>query len=64
MKDRPQSLADVDPELLRTYEKPGVPLKEREMLAGGAVDAVVDSVSVGTKAAQPDEQANSNSMSR
>ena len=48
MKDRPQSLADVDPELLRTYEKLGVPLKEREMLAGVAVDAVFDSVSVGT----------------
>lgn len=48
MKDRPKSLADVDPELLRTYEKLGVPLKEREMLAGVAVDAVFDSVSVGT----------------
>ena len=48
MKDRPQSLADVDPELLRTYEKLGVPLKEREKLAGVAVDAVFDSVSVGT----------------
>ncbi len=48
MQDRPQSLADVDPELLRTYEKLGVPLKEREMLAGVAIDAVFDSVSVGT----------------
>jgi Fe-S cluster assembly protein SufB len=48
MQDRPQSLADVDPELLRTYEKLGVPLKERELLAGVAVDAVFDSVSVGT----------------
>ena len=48
MQDRPKSLADVDPELLRTYEKLGVPLKEREMLAGVAVDAVFDSVSVGT----------------
>ncbi|MGV8893067.1 MAG: Fe-S cluster assembly protein SufB [Burkholderiaceae bacterium] len=48
MKDRPQSLADVDPELLKTYEKLGVPLKEREMLAGVAVDAVFDSISVGT----------------
>ncbi|OGB21042.1 MAG: Fe-S cluster assembly protein SufB [Burkholderiales bacterium RIFCSPLOWO2_02_FULL_57_36] len=48
LKDRPKSLADVDPELLRTYEKLGVPLKEREMLAGVAVDAVFDSVSVGT----------------
>ena len=47
-KNRPKSLDEVDPELLRTYEKLGVPLKEREMLAGGAVDAVFDSVSVGT----------------
>jgi len=45
---RPASLDDVDPELLRVYEKLGVPLKEREMLAGVAVDAVFDSVSVGT----------------
>ncbi|MEO7399639.1 MAG: Fe-S cluster assembly protein SufB [Polaromonas sp.] len=48
MKDGPKSLADVDPELLRTYEKLGVPLHERERLAGVAVDAVFDSVSVGT----------------
>jgi len=48
MKAGPASLDDVDPELLRTYEKLGVPLKEREMLAGVAVDAVFDSVSVGT----------------
>jgi Fe-S cluster assembly protein SufB len=47
-KNRPKSLDEVDPELLRTYEKLGVPLKEREMLAGVAVDAVFDSVSVGT----------------
>ncbi len=47
-KDGPQSLADVDPELLRTYEKLGVPLQERELLAGVAVDAVFDSVSVAT----------------
>ena len=47
-KDGPKSLEDVDPELLRVYEKLGVPLKEREMLAGVAVDAVFDSVSVGT----------------
>ncbi|AKU12642.1 cysteine desulfurase [Azoarcus sp. CIB] len=46
--DGPQSLADVDPELLRTYEKLGVPLQERELLAGVAVDAVFDSVSVAT----------------
>jgi Fe-S cluster assembly protein SufB len=38
----------VDPELLRTYEKLGIPLKERELLAGVAVDAVFDSVSVAT----------------
>jgi Fe-S cluster assembly protein SufB len=47
-KDGPRSLADVDPELLRTYEKLGVPLHERELLAGVAVDAVFDSVSVAT----------------
>ncbi|MPW23007.1 Fe-S cluster assembly protein SufB [Paraburkholderia sp. CNPSo 3157] len=47
-KDRPRSLDEVDPELLRTYEKLGVPLKEREILAGVAVDAVFDSVSVAT----------------
>ncbi|MEA3118222.1 MAG: Fe-S cluster assembly protein SufB [Paraburkholderia sp.] len=47
-KDRPKSLDEVDPELLRTYEKLGVPLREREMLAGVAVDAVFDSVSVAT----------------
>ncbi|MEX3897788.1 Fe-S cluster assembly protein SufB [Paraburkholderia sp. BR10954] len=47
-KDRPKSLQDVDPELLRTYEKLGVPLEEREILAGVAVDAVFDSVSVAT----------------
>jgi Fe-S cluster assembly protein SufB len=46
--DGPQSLADVDPELLKTYEKLGIPLKEQEMLAGVAVDAVFDSVSVAT----------------
>ena len=48
MKDGPKSLDQVDPELLRTYEKLGIPLREREMLAGVAVDAVFDSVSVGT----------------
>jgi Fe-S cluster assembly protein SufB len=44
----PKSLAEVDPELLRTYEKLGIPLKEQELLAGVAVDAVFDSVSVAT----------------
>jgi len=47
-KDGPKSLDDVDPELLETYEKLGIPLKEREVLAGVAVDAVFDSVSVAT----------------
>ena len=44
--DGPKSLDEVDPELLRTYEKLGVPLDERARLAGVAVDAVFDSVSV------------------
>jgi Fe-S cluster assembly protein SufB len=44
----PQSLADVDPELLKTYDKLGIPLHERAALAGIAVDAVFDSVSVAT----------------
>ncbi len=47
-KDAPKSLDEVDPELLRTYEKLGVPLHERAALAGVAVDAVFDSVSVAT----------------
>ena len=46
--DGPRSLDEVDPKLLETYEKLGIPLKERERLAGVAVDAVFDSVSVGT----------------
>jgi Fe-S cluster assembly protein SufB len=46
--DRPKSLDEVDPKLLETYEKLGIPLKEREALAGVAVDAVFDSVSVAT----------------
>ncbi len=44
----PKSLAEVDPKLLETYEKLGVPLHERAKLAGVAVDAVFDSVSVAT----------------
>ncbi|MEQ1438245.1 Fe-S cluster assembly protein SufB [Fontimonas sp. SYSU GA230001] len=52
MKDRPKSLDEVDPKLLETYNKLGIPLKEQEMLAGVqpqvAVDVVFDSVSVGT----------------
>lgn len=46
--DKPQSLDEVDPELLETYEKLGIPLHERAALAGVAVDAVFDSVSVAT----------------
>ncbi|MEZ4703919.1 MAG: Fe-S cluster assembly protein SufB [Bdellovibrionota bacterium] len=47
-KDRPKSLDEVDPELLNMYEKLGIPLHERAALAGVAVDAVFDSVSVAT----------------
>jgi Fe-S cluster assembly protein SufB len=47
-KDPLKSLDEVDPELLRTYEKLGIPLAEQKMLAGVAVDAVFDSVSVAT----------------
>ncbi len=47
-KEGPKSLDEVDPKLLETYEKLGVPLHERAKLAGVAVDAVFDSVSVGT----------------
>jgi len=47
-KSGPQSLTDVDPEILKTYAKLGIPLSERAQLAGVAVDAVFDSVSVGT----------------
>jgi Fe-S cluster assembly protein SufB len=46
--DGPKSLDEVDPEILRTYEKLGIPLEEQKMLAGVAVDAVFDSVSVAT----------------
>src|SRR6516225_680228 len=45
---KPKSLDEVDPEILRTYEKLGIPLQERELLAGVAVDAVWDSMSVAT----------------
>ncbi len=47
-EDQPKSLDEVDPKLLETYDKLGIPLRERERLAGVAVDAVFDSVSVGT----------------
>ncbi len=47
-QDGPQSLDEVDPKLLETYKKLGIPLEEQAMLAGVAVDAVFDSVSVAT----------------
>jgi Fe-S cluster assembly protein SufB len=47
-EDAPKSLDEVDPKLLETYEKLGIPLHERAILAGVAVDAVFDSVSVAT----------------
>lgn len=43
---KPESLDDIDPELLATYEKLGIPLEEQKMLAGVAVDAIFDSVSL------------------
>lgn len=48
VKKKLNSLDEVDPELLRTYNKLGIPLKEQELLAGVAVDAVFDSISVAT----------------
>jgi Fe-S cluster assembly protein SufB len=48
LDNRPASLDEVAPEILRTYEKLGIPLAEQELLAGVAVDAVFDSVSVAT----------------
>lgn len=47
-QNKPKSLDEVDPEILKTYEKLGIPLKEQEILSGVAVDAVFDSVSVAT----------------
>src|SRR6267143_790789 len=47
-KDQLKSLDDLDPEIRSTYEKLGIPLQEQKMLAGVAVDAVFDSVSVAT----------------
>ena len=47
-KKKLKSLKEVDPEILRTYEKLGIPIEEQKMLAGVAVDAVFDSVSIGT----------------
>jgi len=46
--DRPQSLDEIDPKLLETYRKLGIPLQEQKLMAGVAVDAVFDSVSVAT----------------
>ncbi len=46
--DLPKNLDEIDPEILRTYERLGIPLEEQKMLAGVAVDAVFDSVSVAT----------------
>ena len=48
MSDGPKSLDEVDPELIETYNKLGIPLEEQEVLAGVAVDAVFDSMSVAT----------------
>jgi len=47
-KDKPKSLSEVDPKLLETYAKLGIPLKEQEKLSGVAIDAIFDSVSVAT----------------
>lgn len=47
-KKAPKSLDEVDPEVLKTYEKLGIPLKEQKVLAGVAVDAIFDSTSIGT----------------
>ena len=47
--DAPKSLDEVDPEILETFEKLGIPLQERERLAGVAVDAIMDSVSISTQ---------------
>jgi Fe-S cluster assembly protein SufB len=47
-KDAPKSLDEIDPELLETYKKLGIPLNEQKILAGVAVDAVFDSVSIAT----------------
>ena len=48
MKERPKSLDEIDPKIRETYEKLGIPLEEQKLLAGVAVDAVFDSVSVAT----------------
>ncbi len=48
VKEKPKSLDDLDPELLRTFEKLGIPLTEQKRISGVAIDAVFDSVSLGT----------------
>ncbi len=48
IKKKPKSLSEVDPEILKAYEKLGIPLEEQKLLAGIAVDAVLDSVSIAT----------------
>ena len=48
MDDKPKSLDELDPKLLETYKKLGIPLQEQARLNGIAVDAVFDSVSVAT----------------
>ena len=47
-KEKKQSLDEVDPELLKTFDKLGIPLNEQKRLANVAVDAVFDSVSIAT----------------
>ena len=48
MKDKPKSLDEIDPEILKTYEKLGIPIQEQKILSGVAVDVVLDSVSIAT----------------
>ena len=48
MKDKPKSLDEIDPEILKTYEKLGIPIEEQKVLSGLAMDVVLDSVSIAT----------------
>ena len=48
MKDKPKSLDEIDPEILKTYEKLGIPIQEQKILSWVAVDVVLDSVSIAT----------------
>ena len=48
MKDKPKSLDEIDPEILKTYEKLGIPIEEQKVLSGVAMDVVLDSVSIAT----------------